>query len=74
MQQIVQKFFTREATYSQLLQTVSENEEKLDHLRHENELVTEKLNELSMQDSDNQASIVNEAELEMGHAANPEIH
>ena len=79
MQQIVQKFFTRETTYSQLLHAVSENEEKLDHLRHENELVTEKLNELQMQDSDNQASPLNEAEsstavTQTGRAANPEIH
>jgi len=42
----VQKFFTRETTYSQLLYAVSENEEKLDHLRSENEQVVEKLNEL----------------------------
>jgi hypothetical protein len=44
----VQKFFTRETTYSQLLHAVSNNEEKLDMLRKENEQVTEKLNELQM--------------------------
>ena len=79
VQQIVQKFFTRETTYTQLLQTVSENEEKLDHLRHENEIVTEKLNELQMQDSDNQGGIGEGADPSnelamMGEAANPEIH
>jgi len=42
----VSKFFTRETTYSQLLQAVSDNEEKLDRLRRENESVTEKLQEL----------------------------
>jgi predicted nuclease with TOPRIM domain len=66
----VQKFFTRETTYSQLLQAVSENEEKLDHLRRDNEQVTEKLNELQMQDSDQQQPI----EIEGGRSANPEIH
>ena len=70
IQQIVQKFFTRETTYSQLLQAVSENEEKLDHLRRENEQVTEKLNELQMQDSDQAQPI----EIEGGRSANPEIH
>lgn len=68
MQQIVQKFFTRETTYSQLLQAVSNNEEKLDNLRKENEQVTEKLNELQMQDQ--QPNI----EIEGGRSANPEIH
>ena len=62
-----------------MLSTVSENEEKLDHLRHENEIVTEKLTELQMQDSDNQGGIDSGADpsstLEaMGEAANPEIH
>ena len=52
VQQIVSKFFTRETTYSQLLQAVSDNEEKLDRLRRENEAVTEKLQELQMQDAD----------------------
>lgn len=50
VQQIVQKFHTRETTYSQLLHAVSENEEKLDNLRHENDEVVEKLNELQMSD------------------------
>ena len=70
VQQIVQKFFTRETTYSQLLHAVSENEEKLDRLRHENEQVTEKLNELQMQDSDPHSNF----EISGGRSANPEIH
>jgi len=37
VQDIVQKFLTREITYSQLLMAVSENEEKIDRLRGENE-------------------------------------
>lgn len=37
VQDIVQKFLTREQTYSQLLMAVSENEEKIDRLRRENE-------------------------------------
>ena len=70
MQQIVQKFYTRETTYSQLLHAVSDNEEKLDNLRRENEQVTEKLNELQMQDSEQQANL----EVEGSRSANPEIH
>ena len=71
VQQIVQKFFTRETTYSQLLHAVSENEEKLDRLRRENEQVTEKLNELQMQDSDPHAKFEFDSG---GRSANPEIH
>ena len=77
VQQIVQKFFTRETTYSQLLQAVSVNEEKLDRLRHENETVTEKLNELQMQDSDKNGESgvgITGLEIEGGRSANPEIH
>ena len=55
VQQIVQRFFTRETTYSQLLHSVSDFEDKLDRLRHENEQVTEKLNELTMQDNDGES-------------------
>lgn len=51
VQDIVQKFLTREVTYSQLLMAVSENEEKIDRLRRENEGCTEKLHELSIQSS-----------------------
>ena len=48
VQDIVQKFLTREATYSQLLMAVSENEEKIDRLRRENEQCTNKLHELTI--------------------------
>ena len=53
------------------------NEEKLDRLRHENETVTEKLNELQMQDSDKNGESgggVAGLEIEGGRSANPEIH
>jgi len=53
-----------------LLQAVSDNEEKLDRLRHENESVTEKLHELQMHDADQQVSV----KIEQGRFANPEIH
>ena len=56
VQDIVQKFLTREQTYSQLLMAVSENEEKIDRLRRENEQCTQKLHELSIQSS-NEANI-----------------
>lgn len=46
VQEIVQKFLTRESTYSQLLSSVSEQEEKIDALRNDNELWREKLHEL----------------------------
>lgn len=42
----------------------------MDKLRRENENVTEKLNELQMQDSDQQQNCA----VEMGRSANPEIH
>lgn len=48
VQEIVQKFLTREITYSQLLSAVSENEEKIDQLRRDNETHREKLLELQM--------------------------
>lgn len=50
---------------------MSENEEKLDRLRRENEQVTEKLNELQMQDSDPHAKFEFDSG---GRSANPEIH
>lgn len=53
------------------------NEEKLDRLRHENETVTEKLNELQMQDSDKNGESgvgITGLEIEGGRSANPEIH
>ena len=56
VQDIVQKFLTREQTYSQLLMAVSENEEKIDRLRRENEEVTQRLHELSIQ-SNNEAGV-----------------
>ena len=46
VQEIVHKFLTREQTYSQLLMAVSDNERKIDNLRHENEHWRDKLHEL----------------------------
>lgn len=48
VQEIVQKFLTREQTYSQLLGQVSMNEEKIDALRTDNEMWRENLAELQM--------------------------
>ena len=49
---------------------MSDNEDKLDNLRRENESVTEKLNELQMQDADQDAN----CEVTNGRSTNPEIH
>lgn len=46
VQEIVQKFLTRESTYSQLLTSVQEQEDKIDALRTDNEIWREKLHEL----------------------------
>lgn len=56
------KFLTKEQTYSQLLQAVSENEKKLDSLRKENEQKKEALHFLRIDNSnklkDNKTSTV----------------
>ena len=46
---------------------MSENEEKLDRLRHENEQITEKLHELQMGEQQNTG-------VDGGRSANPDIH
>ena len=46
VQDIVQKFLTREQTYAQLLYSVGEQEEKIDTLREDNEQWREKLHDL----------------------------
>ena len=46
VQDIVNKFLTREQVYSQLLVEVAKNEEKIDHLRSDNEQWSDKLHEL----------------------------
>jgi len=46
VQEIVQKFLTREQTYSQLLMAVSDYERKIDALRKDNEFYWEELHEL----------------------------
>ena len=52
VQEIVHKFLTREQTYSHLLMAVSDNERKIDNLRHENEHWRERLHELQMHQAD----------------------
>ena len=48
VQDIVQKFLTREQTYAQLLYSVGEQEEKIDGLRQDNEIWLEKLQDLQI--------------------------
>jgi hypothetical protein len=48
VQEMVQKFLTREQTYSQLLVSISESEAKIDLLKRENENLRQRLNELQM--------------------------
>jgi hypothetical protein len=49
VQEIVQKFLTREQTYSQLLMAVSDYERKIDQLRKDNEFYWEELHDLQME-------------------------
>jgi hypothetical protein len=49
VQEIVNKFLTREQTYSQLLTAVSDYERKIDQLRKDNELHWEELHDLQME-------------------------
>ena len=53
VQEMVTKFLTREQTYAQLLTAVSDNEQKLDKLRLENDNKSEQLHALKI-DQDNQ--------------------
>lgn len=46
VQDIVHKFLTREQTYSQLLVAVAEAERKIDTLKKENEINSDKLKDL----------------------------
>ena len=50
---LVNKFLTREQTYSLLLTAVNENEKKVEHLREENDKKEEILHNLQI-DNDNQ--------------------
>ncbi len=50
---MVNKFLTREQTYSLLLTAVNENEKKVEHLREENDKKEEILHNLQI-DNDNQ--------------------
>ena len=48
VQEMVHKFLTREQTYAQLLMAVSENEKKLEELRHQNDSKNEELHALQI--------------------------
>jgi len=48
VQEMVRKFLTRESTYSQLLMTVSESENKIGLLKKENEELSARLHELQI--------------------------
>ena len=48
VQEMVHKFLTREQTYAQLLTAVSENEQKLEQLRQENDRKEEVLHTLQI--------------------------
>lgn len=54
---IVNRFLTREHTYSQLLMTVSEQERKIDQLRVEHEQHAVKLHEYQMEDDENSKEV-----------------
>lgn len=54
VQEMVRKFLTREQTYSSLLKTVSESENKIDHLKKSNEELRAQLHELTLDSSNSQ--------------------
>ena len=53
VQEMVRKFLTREQTYSSLLKTVSESENKIDYLKKSNEELRAQLHELTLDSSNN---------------------
>lgn len=50
--EIVHRFLTREQTYSELLMAVSDNERKIENLRHDHEEQGTRLHELTISDRD----------------------
>ena len=48
VQELVQKFLTREQTYSELLVAVADSESRIDKLRRDNEVLRARLNELKI--------------------------
>ena len=52
--EIVNKFLTREQTYSQLLMAVSDYERKIDKLRKDNEFYWEELHDLQIENEGNE--------------------
>lgn len=57
VQDIVQKFLTREQTYAQLLYSVGEQEEKIDDLRQDNEIWRGKLHDLQIHQAEMKTAI-----------------
>lgn len=56
VQAMVRRFQSREQTYSQLLITVSSSEAKIDNLKKDNEELSKRLHELTLDSGDNQGS------------------
>ena len=56
VQEMVNKFMTREGYYSSLLQTVSQSDQRIDKLKKENEHLDERLNQLRMDSSSSSTS------------------
>jgi len=56
VQAMVRRFQSREATYSQLLITVSSSEAKIDNLKKDNEELSQRLHEITLDSGDNGAS------------------
>jgi molecular chaperone GrpE (heat shock protein) len=73
VQEIVSKFLTREQTYNQLLNAVSENENKSDRLREEHECLASKLHELQMEHEGENDAQVGKKKREDGTPFSPEI-
>eukprot|EP00344_Euplotes_crassus_P004342 CAMPEP_0197000856 /NCGR_PEP_ID=MMETSP1380-20130617/5697_1 /TAXON_ID=5936 /ORGANISM="Euplotes crassus, Strain CT5" /LENGTH=532 /DNA_ID=CAMNT_0042418309 /DNA_START=9 /DNA_END=1607 /DNA_ORIENTATION=- len=63
VQKLVEKFLTREQTYSELLVAVADSESRIDKLRRENEVLRSRLNELK----------IGAEEVEGGHSESEEI-
>lgn len=64
VQELVQKFLTREQTYSELLLAVSDSERRIDQLKKDNEQLRARLHELQMDSQDNDEN--------SGHVIEPE--
>lgn len=70
--EIVNKFLSREQTYSALLMAVSDNERKSDELRTKHEELALKLHELQMEHDDDEGNLGKKVR-EDGNPFSPEI-